>query len=123
MDRAARSPKGLWTPSMTTLTQPMYSKWIVLRFLSLELAWHNWEKVAATPLPHVFKFISALRTQMWFLYSYIEQYDLPSRDGGLMRTSTSFVTSSPLLMSSYTIVENHLVNGSCSIPLGYFGHL
>jgi hypothetical protein len=108
---------------MISSTQPMYSKWVVLKFLSLELIRHDWEKVATTLLSYVFKFTSALRTQIWFPYTYIERYDLPSRDGGLMRALTSSITPTPLLMSSCTAVGNHLVNGSCSIPLGYSGCL
>jgi hypothetical protein len=108
---------------MISSAQPMYFKWIVLRFLSLELARYDWEKVATMPLSHVFKFTSPLCTRMWFPYAYIDRYDLPSRDGGLMRALTSSVTSTHLLISSCSVVENHLVNSSCSIYLGYSGRL
>ena len=104
---------------MISSTQPTYFKWIMLRFLSLELARHNWEKVAAMPLSHVFKFISPLCTWTWFPYAYIDWYDLPSQDGGLMKALTYSVMFAPLLISSCSVVEKHLVNSFCSIYVGY----
>ena len=104
---------------MISSIQPKYSKWTVLKFLSLELARHDWEEVVATSLSHVFKFPLAIRTWMWFPYTYIDRYDLPSQDDGLMRALTSSITSFPILMSSCTIMGNHLVIGSCSIPSRY----